>query len=356
MDFELSDDERALAEGIDAFVRGRMPLERLRTFEGQTEAPDQRTWGELAETGVLSLLVPADAGGLGLDLRHGAVVFERLGAHLVPGPLVPSVLLAGTLEGVAEGRRRVGWARGLPPRSHTPALIEHLASLDALVVLPGPGEGEAHLLTDLTGLRESSRLLESPLDPLTPLAEVTDPSCLAGGEALPAQRTADLLRQMLVLAAAQQAGMAQALTELATSYAKERRQFGRPIGGFQAVKHLCADMVVRAELARSAVHAAATLGDQDEAAADEAEAAGTSPEEVRQRAAAEAKLLADKAAVANARSAIQVHGGMGFTWELPLHLYLKRAHVVATSFAGHDVLAEAVAALVEPSRAKNAWR
>jgi alkylation response protein AidB-like acyl-CoA dehydrogenase len=116
------------------------------------------------------------------------------------------------------------------------------------------------------------------------------------------------------------------------AYAKERHQFGKPIGSFQAVKHLCADMLVRADVARAAVHAAACLADAPDVAREEAETAGCSPRQLHTRSVAGAKLLSDEAALANVRESIQVHGGMGFTWEVPLHLHLKRARVLSTSF------------------------
>ena len=122
-----------------------------------------------------------------------------------------------------------------------------------------------------------------------------------------------------MLTAALQVGAAAWTTELAVEYAKQRRQFGRPIGGFQAVKHLCADMAVRAEVARCAVQAAAVTVDQPDVGDGDVAAAG-------------AKLLADEAAITNGRSCIQVHGGMGFTWEVPVHLAYKRARVLATQF------------------------
>ncbi len=137
-------------------------------------------------------------------------------------------------------------------------------------------------------------------------------------------------RDGAVLTAALQVGSAAWTTELAVEYAKQRRQFGRPIGGFQAVKHLCADMAVRTELARCAVHAAAVTVDQPDVGDAEMAAAG-------------AKLLADEAAVTNGRSCIQVHGGMGFTWEIPAHLAYKRARVLALQFGTDDDLAEALA-------------
>ncbi len=139
------------------------------------------------------------------------------------------------------------------------------------------------------------------------------------------------MRDEQILTGALCVGIAAATLDLAVAYAKERRQFGTVIGSFQAVKHLCADMLVRAESARAAVHAAAVTADQPGVGDDE-------------RASAGAALVATEAAIANAKTCIQVHGGMGFTWELPLHLYLMRARVLAGGLTPPHVLAAQVAA------------
>jgi alkylation response protein AidB-like acyl-CoA dehydrogenase len=136
-----------------------------------------------------------------------------------------------------------------------------------------------------------------------------------------------------LLTAALQVGLAARLTELAVGYAKTREQFGRVIGSFQAVKHLCADMFVRTELARVAVHAAAVTLDDPDAADGPRMVAG-------------AKLLADEAATINGRSSVQVHGGMGFTWEVPVHFFLKRAWLHATEFGTAEDHAEDLALLL----------
>jgi alkylation response protein AidB-like acyl-CoA dehydrogenase len=170
--------------------------------------------------------------------------------------------------------------------------------------------------------------VERSLDPLTPLWRVDH---LPAGE--PAGGPGDTVvwrRDASVLGGALLVGLAAATVDLAVAYAKERQQFGKPIGSFQAVKHLCADMLVRAEVARAAVHAAAVTIDQP----DVGDAV---------RAAAGAGLLAVEAAMANGKSCIQVYGGMGFTWEVPAHLYLMRARVLAGALEGTDALAELVA-------------
>jgi alkylation response protein AidB-like acyl-CoA dehydrogenase len=155
-----------------------------------------------------------------------------------------------------------------------------------------------------------------------------------------------LFRAGALLTAALQVGHAANTLDLAVTYAKQRKQFGQPIGAFQAVKHMCADMLVRAEVARTAVQAAACLADDPGLASAESDATGHSPREVLERAVMGAKLLADETALANARTAIQVHGGMGYTWEVPLHLHLKRSRVLATAFGTAAQSASDLAAYV----------
>ena len=127
--------------------------------------------------------------------------------------------------------------------------------------------------------------------------------------------------------------MAEAATDLAVAYAKDRQQFGRPIGAFQALKHLMADMFVRAELARGAVYAAGVTLDDPAVGSVE-------------RAVASAKVTAGEAALANAKTCIQVHGGMGYTWEVDAHLLLKRAYVLEAAFGTRDHWSDALADLL----------
>ncbi len=171
----------------------------------------------------------------------------------------------------------------------------------------------------------TSALLEpmdgEPFDPLTPtLAYPALPSGVAAGGPEDALR---LRRAGTILAAAELVGVAQGALDVAAAYALERRQFGVPIGSFQAIKHLLADMYVRVELARSATYAAAAVFD-DERAGDVTTAAST------------AKLLAGEAGIANGKTAVQVLGGMGFTWEMAPHYFLKRAWVLEQAFGTGD--------------------
>jgi alkylation response protein AidB-like acyl-CoA dehydrogenase len=322
MDFRVDDDQRELAQGIRSMVEGRLPLEKLRAREGDERTIARGDWAALGETGVFALTLP-EPDGTGLGLADAVVVFEELGRALVPGPLVGTFLAAGAgvADGAAEGRTQVGvHCAGRPG----PVLVEHLGSLDALLVLAPDAPAQVVSPAPAGGARRVAH----PLDPLTPLWRL---DAVPFGGALD-DHDGRLWSDGALLTAALQVGHAAATLDLAVAYAKERHQFGKPIGSFQAVKHMCADMLVRAEVARAAVHAAACLADAPDVAREEAETAGCSPGQLRRRSVAGAKLLADEAALANARASIQVHGGMGFTWEVPLHLHLKRARVLSTSF------------------------
>jgi alkylation response protein AidB-like acyl-CoA dehydrogenase len=327
VDFELSDDETALADAIRSLCAGRFPLDRLRAAEGGAGLLDSEAWGELAQAGVFSLQVPEAAGGVGLGVAAGAVVFEELGRALIPGPILATHLAAGIIEGAAEGKVVVGAARrpvSSGPGAFVPTLIGHLSSLGVLVVVGEDG------LSAVDPRELEAVALARSLDPLTPLWRVGP---------LPVGRTVGGVaeakqwrRAQSVLGGALLVGLAAGTMEMAVAYAKQREQFGKPIGSFQAVKHMCADMLVAAETARAAVHAAAVTLDQP----------GVGDPD---RAAAGAGLLAAEAAIRNGKTSIQVHGGMGFTWEVPAHLYLMRARVLTRDIGPVDDLAELVAEL-----------
>jgi hypothetical protein len=255
----------------------------------------------------------------GFGVADAAVVFEELGRAVVPGPLVWLYLANGLVDGVVSGlevaHRRSPW------------MVEHLDVLDTLLLVDDDG-----VRSVAAGTVAGAVPVARPLDPLTPVHRVEQ---LPAGETVgDAEVVARWRLEGAVVTAAFLVGAAQACTGLSVAYAKERRQFDRPIGSFQAVKHLLADMLVRAEVARASVHAAACTLDDPEVG-DVA------------RAVAGAKLLAGEAAITNGKAATQVHGGMGFTWEVDVHLYLKRAWVLDTALGSVDEHADAVAETIE---------
>jgi alkylation response protein AidB-like acyl-CoA dehydrogenase len=320
MDFRLNEDQKALRQGVRSFCDGRLPLETLHDLATKGGF-DAALWRELAELGVFSLRLPESAGGVGLGSADAVVVFAELGRRLAPGPLAFTHLAAALVPGAASGDVVVGGLDRTRPSSE-PILVEHLPQLGALLVLSPDGVE-----------RIDPRALEAepvatPLDPLTPVHLVR---ALPRGERVGGpEDAARLRREGAVLVSAQLLGIAEFTTELAVEYAKKREQFGRPIAGFQAVKHLCADMFVRQEVARAAVYAAGATLD-DPAVGD------------LERAVSAAKITAGEGALRNARTCIQVYGGMGFTWEMPPHYYLKRSWVLANVFGTSEEHEERVA-------------
>ncbi|MER5255023.1 acyl-CoA dehydrogenase family protein [Streptomyces sp. NPDC002855] len=277
MDFQLTEDQRALRGGVRELLEGRFDAAALRgAADSKAPALDRALWRELGDAGFFSLRVPEAQGGVGLGLEEAVLVFEEAGRALLPGPLVATFLAARDVEGAAQGATVVTAVSG--------GLVPWLEEAD---VVRGDVSGAVALRS---------------VDPLTPLHRVSGDGG-EGGEGGGAAAEADLLY------AAEQLGSAGRTCDMAVRYARERTQFGQAIGAFQAVKHLCAQMLVRTEVARAAVYAASVTGDAQEIAG--------------------AKLLADDAAVRGARDCLQVHGGMGFTWEADVHLHLKRAWVRA---------------------------
>jgi alkylation response protein AidB-like acyl-CoA dehydrogenase len=320
VDLELSTDEQELVGAIRRLCAERFSMEQVRAGEGR-RLLDRQGWSALAETGVFSLRTGGD-GGAGLGLAAAALVFEELGRALVPGPLVGTEVAAGVVKGAATGEVPVALVRRPLAGCAVPVVVGDFDALGALVVV---GEDGAELLAPESLDAEP---VGEGLDPLTPLWRL---GRLPAGEALgDAATAARLWRDHQVLCAALLVGMAAATCDMAVHHAKGRVQFGVPIGSFQAVKHLCADMLVRAETARAALHVAALTADQPEVGDD-------------RRAAAGAALVAGRAALDNAKASLQVHGGMGFTWEVPVHLYLKRAVVVTRSLEPPGTLAGVVA-------------
>lgn len=319
MDFRLSEEQEALRDGVRAFCEGRFGVER---FDETARAGgfDRDLWGELASLGVFSLRQPESEGGVGLGMADAVLVFTELGRRLVPGPAPWSHLAAALIPGAGAGTTVAG---GLDTADGEPVLIEHLAALDALLVVRDDGvERVDPRAVDATPVA-------TPLDPLTPLHHA--PTLPRGDRIGDAALAARLRLEGAALAAALLLGIAETTQELATAWAKEREQFGRPIGGFQSIKHLLADMFVRQEMARAAVYAAGATLDQPEVG-DPA------------RAVASAKVVAFEAAMKNARACVQVHGGMGYTWEMAPHWYLKRAWVLGASFGASEAHEERLAA------------
>ncbi len=324
MDFQLTEDQKALRDTLRDFLEGTCPVEKLVELEKST-AIDRDLWASLAEMGVFGLRLAESEGGVGLGNADAAIVFAELGRRLVPGPIAWTHLAAGLVDGAASGETIVGGLDLCGADAGEPYLVEHLDSIDVLLLLKPDGVYRVDPKT-LSGTP-----VETPLDPLTPLTHVKD--LPAGEQILDAKGAAQLRLEGAALVSGQLLGIAEATLELANAYAKERQQFNRPIGGFQALKHILADMFVRQEVCRAAAYAAGATLDAPDVASVE-------------RAVAAAKVTCSEAGLRNSRSCIQVHGGMGYTWEVPAHYYMKRTWVLSSVFGDEEEYALASADLI----------
>ena len=330
MDFRVGEDQRELAEGIRAMVAGRLPLDHLRAREGDACAIDAGGLGRVGRDGRLRPDAARARRHRPRPWPKPSSSSKSSGARWCPGPLVGTFLAARAdmVEGAAEGRVQVG-VHCLGGAG--PVLVEHLGSLGRAARLRGRWSRAG----DSCCLRSPPRRRDAggdPLDPLTPLWRL---DALPAGRPVPGDDGSplSLWRDGALLTAALQVGHAAEALDLAVAYAKERQQFGKPIGSFQAVKHMCADMLgarrggpgrgARRRLPGRRARRRRHRGGRGRDAP---------PASCWTRSVGGAKLLADEAALGNARAAIQVHGGMGFTWEVPLHLHLKRARVLSTTF------------------------
>jgi alkylation response protein AidB-like acyl-CoA dehydrogenase len=298
MNFELSDDQRAIKSTARELLSARFPLEEVRrlAFDDERGFTDAQ-WGEMVELGWPEI---AEIGTVEM-----IVVAEELGRALAPTPL-QSTWVAGLLGAdVGDGRRGA-------------VVIDGLAA-DA---------GTADVLVDWEGALVTGARIEPvrALDPTRRLFRVSR------GERSP--REGDLERARLratAMNAAESVGVAERAMEMAVAYAKERKQFGRAIGSNQAVSHPCAQMLLEVEGARAAVYWAAWALDHEPETAPLATAC--------------AKAYAGDCGRRVTRAALQVHGGIGFTWEHDLHLFLKRGEANAHAYGEGSAQRERVAEL-----------
>jgi alkylation response protein AidB-like acyl-CoA dehydrogenase len=350
MYFDLTDEQQAIKSTAHDFLASRFKSERLREIAASDDGTDAAGWREMAELGWTGLAVPEDWGGQGLGIVELAVLFEEMGYALAPSPLFSSTIagLALTLCGSDDLRERylrplaAGELRGTPalwdagsPVTPGGFTMEAKADGDGVVLdgekvlVPDAAGADFFLVATADGRRH---LVEREADGVSVSAEPSiDPTrrfssvrfegvSVAAADSLPAEGTDyyPVFFRLCVALAAESTGIAQRTMEMAVEYAKDRRQFGRPIGAYQAVSHRCAQMLLETENARSAVYGAAWAADAE-------------PESLP-LAASMAKAYASDAGWRVPDASIQVHGGIGFTWEHDLHFFLKRGRSNAAIF------------------------
>jgi alkylation response protein AidB-like acyl-CoA dehydrogenase len=362
LDFNFTDEHEELRATVRAFLEEKSDEAAVRQHMASERGFDEAVWKQMAEEiGLAGLIIDEAHGGAGMSYVELLVVMEQMGRALLCSPFLSTAVFGASalaacadeptrkelLAGIASGKTRVAVAHAEPggrwdlgaitmvakggKLTGTKTLVIDGHSADVLLVVArdGKGLGLYRVDADAQGLTRT-RLPE--LDLTRRLARVdfekTPATKVSQGD-----QTAALEKVLgLVVAAltAEQVGGAQKCLDMATEYAKTRLQFGRPIGSYQAIKHKCAEMLVSVEFAKSAAYNACFAAAED--ADDFLECASL------------AKAYCSEAYFHAAADTIQIHGGMGFTWEHPAHLYFKRAKSSELLFGDAPHHREAVAA------------
>lgn len=366
MNFGLNESQEILKESARKFFAGECPIAEVRRLMETETGFDTKLWAKLAEQGYTGIIFTEESGGIGLGIVELALLMEEAGRALLPGPLFSTVALAGSVLLAFPGNtqsRKCLTAISKGEARATVALLEASASWDAadaqMTAVNGKLKGEKLFVPDAavadwiivaakngvfladskaSGMRiapmqgmDQTRKLYSVQFDNTPVEKLGEISGIA--------RPLDVATVAL---AAEMVGGMQRTLDLTVEYAKTRKQFGKPIGMFQAVQHHCADMYLETESSRSAVYYAAWAVQEN--APDAATAASI------------AKMYASDAARTVGNRGIQVHGGMGFTWENDLHLYYRRAKASETALGDATFHRERIARLVIDSGAVSAQK
>jgi alkylation response protein AidB-like acyl-CoA dehydrogenase len=361
LDFEFSEDQELLRATVRRFLAERSPVSYVRSMLDDERGTTENVWSGLAALGVTGLLAPQDSGGAGMGMVDMAVVLEELGRAVHPGPFASSavgavslVVLAGSrddhadlLPALASGET-IGTV-ALPPAGGVRAAdrrgewmltgeVRHVpdaVAADAIVVAASVADGELGAFVVSGGAPGCAVEPVPTVDGTRRFASValtnTPARRLGAGDVAGAVAETD--DRVGIAAVVDGVGTAARALEMAVEYAKERRQFDRPIGSFQAVQHLCADMLRAVELARAGAYYACWAAD----------VAG--PAECH-RAATMAQAFAADQLYGVGASLIQVHGGIGFTWEHDAHLYYKRLLTLREHGGGAPAQLEELAAIV----------
>jgi alkylation response protein AidB-like acyl-CoA dehydrogenase len=342
MNFDLTDEQQMLQAAARDFLASRLKPDKIRALAETDDAFDEQLWSEMAELNWSGLAVSEQYGGQGLGTVDLVVLMEQLGYALTPGPIFSDTLAALALEtaGTDEQRERylaplaVGEKRGTlaiwdvgagwtpedvtlePERSNGGYVLngEKLFVLDAATadffIVGASGDRRFVVDSDADGvsIRPTPTIDATRKQYAVRLdgVKVGEDAMFGGDGAMAPARD-----RAYTALAGEMTGIAQRALEMAVEYAKDRKQFGRPIGAYQAVSHKCAQMLLETESARSAVYYAGWAADNEP--------------ETAPLAASMAKAYASDAACRVTGASMQVHGGIGFTWEHDLHLWLKRA-------------------------------
>jgi alkylation response protein AidB-like acyl-CoA dehydrogenase len=311
MDFDLTEDQKEIRGVAREVLAARSPWPKVREA-AEAGAYDPALWTELVELGWPGIAVAEEHGGLGLGSVELAVLLEELGYACAATPFLSTAAAASAIQAAGSEQQRARWLPTLASGEATggigtPELAADAA--DAAVIVLLKPEGTRLLAREAAGVEPLTTI-----DPTRRFATVGGDGEPLGGEGAVA---ADRIHAAV---AAEVVGLCQRALEMTLAFVRERKQFGTPVGAFQAVSHRCAEMLLATERSRSAVAFASWAADAD-------------PERLGE-AAAMAKAVASDAGREVTAAAIQLHGGIGFTWEADVHWLYKRAQVDALLLGG----------------------
>lgn len=369
MNFDFSEDQYRLRDSVRGFLSDHWGMAKLRAAGARHDA---KLWEGLCGLGLQTLLVPEPFGGAGLSMEDAVLSFEEFGRFLLPGPMVDTILIseiiarygsdavrADYLPAIAGGAARLAFAHAEagsardPEQAGVGALWDGdewrlrgrkimVPAAEAATVLAVsarmPGGGLGLFLCPRTGAGvQVARNVAIDPDSMCCRVELEDAAAVRLGDAATGAALHRLVATSALAASAQMIGIAGAALDMAVAYAKQRTQFDRPIGAFQAIKHKCADMLMATESARSAAYYAAWA-----AATDDPELA---------LAVSVAKAASGDACRRVCNDCLQIHGGVGFTWDFDVHLLLKRGKLLEYSFGDATWHREGVAQRILPRTA-----
>ncbi len=319
MDFGLTEDQREIQRNAHDMLAQRASAAKVREH-AEARTTDTDLWNELRELGWPGIAVSEEHGGMGLGAVELAILAEELGATLAPVPFLGSVLAATLIEHAGSDAQRERWLPGLASGEIVGA-VGRASDGTAGLVISAPEAQVIVLIEDDTATVVAAQDAEieaiEAIDPTRSAGRVTVPA--GAGEALEGDVRSAIDRALIVIAA-ELVGVAQAALDMTTEYVKERKQFGTPVGAYQAVSHRCAQMLLDTERARVLTSFASWAADAE-------------PERLAEGAAM-AKAAASSGAKEVTNAAIQMHGGIGFTWEADVHWLFKRAQVSADLLGG----------------------
>lgn len=335
MRFELTESQRLLQKSARDFLTAEAPMAEVRRIAATPTAHDLKLWRRMADQGWTGILIPEELGGMGLGMVELAVLFEQMGRVLLPGPFHSTVAWAAPLlqaAGVGDAVLRAiaageSCATAAVASGGKAMFVADAAAAHQLAVI----EGDALYLIPRGALQLTPLKAYDTTRPLYAVEWSGADEPVAQGAAV--HQALERAGQVAALAlTAEMVGGMQRVLELTVEYAKTRKQFDQPIGKFQAVQHMCADMFLWTESARAAVYFAAYALEQGlpEAAS----------------AVSVAKVYAGDAYRECGNRGIQVHGGMGFTWENDMHLYYRRAKASENAFGDGRYHREQIARFV----------